>query len=321
MRKSRRIVLESLADEVVSDVLAPLRIASGRYTRADLTSPWGIRFAARDVPMFHAVDRGRCVLRVEGEPSPIALAQGDVVLLPHGHGHALTDVPERRAHLVDFEDGKRLIEAPDRPGAERARFVCAEVAVDAFASRSLLASLPPVLVIRAGVGGALASLLSALAEEAGARMPGSHEMLRRLIEVAFLQALRVWLVTSDAPSLGWIRGLRDPHLARALAVMHGAPGQSWTLARIARRAGTSRATLARRFAEIVGQTPLAYLTRLRMERAARQLADDPERSLDDVAASHGYRSVAAFSRAFKRAIGTSPGALRREARTRPASAA
>lgn len=146
--------------------------------------------------------------------------------------------------------------------------------------------------------------------ETRAANPGSTAVVNKLSELMFVEVVRQHLRSSASPGSGWLAGLRDPHVARALGLIHGSPGDSWTLARLARAAGMSRSGFAQRFGEVVGIPPMQYLTRWRMQVAAERLTEQ-HASLSEVASEVGYGSEAAFLRAFKKNVGTSPGAWRK----------
>jgi AraC-like DNA-binding protein len=298
--------------DILSPVLHTLRLSAGRYTRADLAAPWGIRFLRRDCVMFHVVDHGTCWLAVEGEAEPLQLESGDLVLLPHGHDHSITHAPGAPARVVEFDDANRF-KVNTRPGA-RARFVCGEIHLEEIVAHPLLGYLPAIVRIHGTGDPARESLqltLRSLALEAGREEPGVHSVITRLTEVLFVQALRVWIASHAATRAGWLAGLRDPAIARALARLHEAPGVPWTVAGLAHEVAMSRAVFARRFTELVGEPPIAYLTRWRMYLAATTLRDQPRASITEIAERAGYDSVAAFNRAFRKIMGTTPGRWRR----------
>jgi AraC-like DNA-binding protein len=301
--------------DILSPILHTLRLTAGRYTQADLAAPWGIRFLRRVCVMFHAVEHGSVWLAVEEHAEPLLLGSGDLVLLPHGHEHSLTDRRNGRSRVVEFSDGGRF-KFSDRPG-ERARFVCGEIHLQDMVAHPLLAHLPPILLIRSlpGQAGAesLQLTLRSLALEAARDDPGVHSVITRLTEVLFVQALRHWIAHHAPARAGWLAGLADPAIARALALIHQQPGVAWTVGDLAQGVAMSRAVFARRFTELVGEPPIAYLTRWRMHLAATALRDQPHASITEIADGAGYDSVAAFNRAFRKIVGTTPGRWRRSA--------
>jgi len=252
---------------------------------------------------------------------------GDVVLLPTNTPHELvSSVDARTDSLARFgtetprtPKGDMVIRGP---GAGT-RVLCAAYDYDHEVAHPLLSQLPPVLHIPAGMPGdegGVAATLSLLALELGARPPGSRAAVGRLIDVMLIHVMRAWLrrQAEDATG-GWLLALRDPVVARAMNAIHQRPREPWTIESLAREVSVSRATLARRFAHLVGETPPEYLTRWRMDLAAQRLRDTDD-TVAAIAAAVGYRSEYSFSRAFTRHRGLAPGRYRRDARARALAA-
>jgi len=197
-------------------------------------------------------------------------------------------------------------------------FVCAGYDYDHDVAQPLLSLLPPVLHVPADpvVGTKVAAVVALLAGELGERDAGARAAVARLIDLLLIHAVRAWSATAaEHPS--WLRALNDPVIAQALAVLHERPAEPWTLERLAAEVHLSRATLARRFAELVGEPPLTYLTRWRMDLATRRLRDTTE-PVETIARGVGYTSEYAFNRAFSRHRGEPPGRWRRNAAAAPA---
>jgi transcriptional regulator GlxA family with amidase domain len=187
-----------------------------------------------------------------------------------------------------------------------------------------MSQLPPMLYVPAGMpadDGAVAATLRLLALELGGRPPGSRAAVGRLIDVMLIHAMRAWLrMQEDDATDGWLLALRDPVVAQSMNAIHQRPREPWTIESLAREVSVSRATLARRFAHLVGETPTEYLTRWRMDLAAQRLRDTDD-TVAAIAAAVGYRSEYSFSRAFTRHRGLAPGRYRRHARARALAAA
>lgn len=180
-------------------------------------------------------------------------------------------------------------------------------------SQPLLRLLPKVLRLRPADSQEAAwveSTLRQLAAEARGRWPGHEIVVSRLTDVLFVQVLRTWLNTHQGTQGNWMAALRDPQMGKALAQMHEAPAHPWTIQELASHVGLSRSPFASRFARLVGESPMAYLTRLRMTKAA-SLLRQPGTSLIEAAAQSGYQSEAAFSKAFRRHFGMPPGQYRK----------
>ncbi|MGH8703337.1 MAG: AraC family transcriptional regulator, partial [Burkholderiales bacterium] len=203
-------------------------------------------------------------------------------------------------------------------GGAKTRFVCGFLRCDERLCRPMLEALPRILRVPLGDGPAtawLTSLLHAGTRETSAPRPGGETMLAKLSELLFVEALRRYIEMLPEQQRGWLAGLRDRFVGRTLALMHERPGHDWTVEELAGRVGVSRSSLAQRFTDFIGQAPMQYLARWRLTIAAQRLRDERV-SLARIAADSGYESEAAFNRAFKRALGTTPGAWRRGGRSR-----
>jgi AraC-like DNA-binding protein len=202
--------------------------------------------------------------------------------------------------------------------------LCAAYDYDHDVAHPLMSQLPPVLYVPAGLpgdDGAVAGTLRLLALELGGRPPGSRAAVGRLIDVMLIHVMRAWLGMQEGDDeAGWLLALRDPVVAGAMDCIHARPAEPWTMDSLAREVSVSRATLARRFSDRVGETPLGYLTRWRMDVAAQRLRDTDD-TIAAIAAVAGYQSEYAFSRAFTRHRGIAPGRYRRQARERLRDAA
>jgi len=316
-----------VALDVLADVFSALRIGGLLYAQTELHAPWGMSFERPPRGTvkagFHVVVRGACWLRPERGP-PLSLLQGDVVLLPLGWRHTLADTPTRRAtgyaetlRRQAAATGHRRGAGPDSgpgPGTpesgESTRLVCGAYELAPEGERSLLSLLPGVLHIPGDrASESLRATVSQLAAEAGGAAPGAAAATARLMDLLFIHVLRAWTGGLPEGEGGWLGALREPRIARALALIHADPRASWSLTALARSIGASRATLARRFTALVGVPPLAYVTRWRMALAGRRLRESTD-ALAQVAASVGYQSEFAFNRAFRREMGMAPGMYR-----------
>ncbi|WP_031173984.1 AraC family transcriptional regulator [Streptomyces durhamensis] len=298
--------------DVLADVLSATKIGGTVTARVHAARPWGIEFPHLASAVFHHITQGCCWLRRPGA-EPLPLTAGDLVLLPAGSGHAMASDPT--GPTVRFEDVTQAQRsgpgAPiDFPGpGPDTRIVCGGYRFDTHASHPLL-TLPPVLLLRADPSARrhdLTETLRMLAVELADPAPGSQTITDRLVDVLFVHILRQWAALRDAPDHGttWWAALRDPEVAAAISLIHEEPGRTWTVDTLAREVGVSRATLSRRFTRLVGEPPLAYLTRWRLEIAARRLRETSD-SVTRIANTVGYTSEFAFSRAFTRHRGTPP---------------
>jgi AraC-like DNA-binding protein len=266
---------------------------------------------------FHAVTSGTAWLRVGGA-DPTQLLPGDLLLFPTGIAHRLSSEPDGACRPFD----RRLKEESMTPAGEltlgdaaavTTTFICAGYDYDLEVAEPLLRLLPPIMHVRATPDRdpGVSAIVQLLANEVGSRTPGARAAIARLIDLLLIGAIRTWSKTDATAS--WLSALRDPLLATVLSLIHVRPSEPWTLALLAREAHVSRATLARRFAEGVGEPPLAYLARWRMHVAAQRLkyTTDP---VGAIARDVGYSSEYAFNRAFARHRGQPPGRYRRNTR-------
>lgn len=314
--------------DALSEVLRVVRLSSAIFFNARFTAPWCFSSpAAADVMqtlhpgaerlvVFHLLTEGQCHVQIEGSP-PQVLNAGDVIIFPHGDAHLMasalgvapagpTDLQailKRRPHLLKYGGG-----------GEATRFVCGYLVCDPRLCRSILNALPPMLIVSLRTDGEKdwleQSIHYAVAEAASPR-PGGEGVLAKLSEVLFVETLRRHIAQLPAEQTGWLAGLRDRLVGKALALMHERPQEAWTLEGLAREAGTSRSVLAERFSHFVGQAPMSYLTHWRMALAANLLRHSAM-GMDQIAAEVGYSTDTAFSRAFRREFGMPPASWRRQ---------
>jgi AraC-like DNA-binding protein len=303
----------------LADVLDLSRVRGALMANVRAQAPWGLELPHSTGASFHAVTAGTAWLRVAND-EPTQLMPGDLLLLPSGTTHRLSS--EAHGQCLQFD--RRMKEARMTPGGDltvggsgaRTTFVCAAYEYDIVVAQPLMRSLPEVMHVPADpvAGRDVTVLVELLAREVGERNAGARSATARLIDLLLIAAIRRWVETlesHDGPS--WLTALRDPLIGQVLAMLHERPGQRWTLDLLAREMHVSRATLARRFGETVGEPPLAYLARWRMHLAAQRLKNS-EDTIDTIAREVGYTSEFAFNRAFARHRGQPPGRYRRLSR-------
>ena len=299
----------------LGEALHFLRMSGTSYCTSELTAPWGLRLPqVEDGLTFHVLTSGRCWLEVPGSRRR-QLGPGDLALVPHGEGHRLLSKPGVRAPLIDHLPHERV---SDRykilrhgGGGASTHLVCGSVRFDHPAAHRLIQALPKVIHLEAAGMEWLDGTLRMMAAEAREPRPGGETVITRLADIVVIQAIRSWIATDDAARTGWLGALRDPRIGRAIALVHQHPERDWTLAALARSVGMSRSAFAARFTEKVGEPAMHYVARWRMHVAVDWLKEDGA-AVGELAGRLGYRSEAAFSRAFKRFIGAPPGAVRRE---------
>jgi AraC-like DNA-binding protein len=300
----------------LGEALHLLRMDGSFYSRAELTGPWGMTLT----PMpgflwFHVVTVGRARLEVDGA-EPRWLEPGDVTLVPHGRGHVLRSAAGVAApDILDLElrkltDRYELIRHGG--GGEPTVLVCGAVRFDHPAARSRSGALTETIHIPASDEPRAMWMQSAfrlMAIEAREFRPGGEAVITRLADILVIQAIRAWIETAPDARTGWLGALQDPLVGRALAMIHREPARSWTVASLASELAMSRSAFAARFTELVGEPAMHYVTRWRMHIALAALETEGA-TVAQLADRLGYRSEAAFARAFKRVMGIPPGATR-----------
>ena len=322
----------------LDEVLAAVRLTGALYFVVDASSPYCIDVPharayrgiilpeAQHVFSYHVILEGEGIASAGGA-APERYGPGDVILFPQGDGSVMgttLDTPPEfsREEAIDFF---RALAAGALPftieegggGAPQTRVICGFLGCDARPFNPVLAGLPAMLRLpgaadpgAGGRDGALARLIALTMEEAESGDAGGASVRLRLSELMFMEVLRRWAETPGAAPQGWLAGLRDGAVGRALAALHAEPARRWTLDALAADAALSRSALARRFADRVGVPPLRYLALWRMQLAARMLTEEAT-PVGEIGRRVGYEAEAAFSRGFKRIVGMSPEAWRR----------
>ncbi len=312
--------------DVFSDVLRVIRLSGGVFLEANFTAPWCISGkvssddckpflqAPRHVIASHFVAQGSMRLQPEGGDA-IDVAAGEIVLLPHNNAHTFgselnpAPVPAREIIQPPLDGG--LARIVYGGGGAATQLLCGYLGCDTPFS-PLLSALPAVLKlnIRSTPSGSwIESSFRFAASEIAAGRLGSTTVIAKLSELVFVEAVRQFVAGLPAERRGWLAAVSDPHIGRALAVLHARPTEEWTAESLAIEVGMSRSVFAERFSSLVGQPPMQYFTMWRMHRAAQSLREG-HGSVAQIGAAVGYDSESAFSRAFKRQFGVSPGGWR-----------
>jgi len=309
----------------ITDIFRTMHVTAFGQHRLEATAPWGLtgggqtedkvtapgkKISPTDLAHFAMVSRGNCWLSVEGIPEPIPLTGGDCILLARGTSIILRDSPRTRPKRSFSE-----VAARDRSnvahyggGGAPTTIVCGSLSFDRASLKPITQLLPSFILIKADQAHtpALHTTMQALASEMAEQAPGSEVVATRLAEVLFIQALRAHIASeAEWRNQGWLRAIFDPQIGTALSAIHDRANTPWTVESLAEAAAMSRSAFAARFKELLGQTPLEYVTEWRM-RKAMQLLEERDRKLIDIARSVGYESDAAFSKAFRRVVGASP---------------
>lgn len=303
--------------DILGDLLGSLRLTTLVYGRMELGAPWGLRFPnLSNAASLCVIVRGGAQLTVDRSEQSTMLSAGDVALLPNGGAHVLRDGKGGPLHELGSEQCRRSTgTAPVRLGGKGAQttLLAGAFRFGSTPRSPLLETLPPVIHIAASAASAspwLSSTVQLLIAESASRSPGGTVVVSRLVDILLVQALRTFIMTTNCQESG-LRALGDPPIGRALQLIHERPSESWTVEGLARAVGLSRSAFAARFSRLVGEAPLEYVSRWRMTKAA-ELLRESGLSMRAVAERAGYRSEAAFSRAFKRHEGTAPATYRRQ---------
>ncbi len=317
--------------DALSDVLHTVRLTGAAFFDVTVRAPWVLEAppsslcaphvmpGVKHVIEYHVVTAGRCWAGLTDQP-PIRLQAGDILIFPQGDAHVFSSEPGRQRgdpmlELYQQPEGTQL-PVPIRAGSgdgEEARIVCGFLGFKETLRHPLMHALPRVLHAPASArapGDWLDGFIHRVVAECESRRPGSEDILARMSELMFVEVVRQHIATLLPTAHGWLAGLRDRHVGRALNLMHERPAGFWTLERLAEEVGVSRSSLAERFSCYVGFPPMQYLASWRMQLAAGLLSNGSA-TIAEIAQKVGYDSEAAFSRAFKRTMGISPAMWRK----------
>lgn len=324
--------------DALSEAMRSVRLTSALFFNGEFSSPWRFVTPAQDkvaaivspdsehLVLFHLVTDGEATARTAGHDA-IALTAGDIVVFPHGDAHELWNgrtsklFPGARL-LPKLTKGELAAEKWGGNGAVT-RIICGYLGCERHAEGSFLSGLPPIFKVNVRGSPAGAWVESAIRNGVGeveSQRAGRLAVLAKLAETLFVETLCRYMDELPPERTGWLATARDPKVGQALALLHREPARAWTLPDLARASGTSRTVLADRFVQLMGESPLAYLARWRLQLAARRLLTT-DRKVLQVAYDVGYESEAAFNRAFRRVFGMPPARYRRERKPQTAATA
>ncbi|MBK9306449.1 MAG: AraC family transcriptional regulator [Nitrospira sp.] len=319
--------------DVLSEVLKAVRLDGGVFFNGEFSAPWCSREpdsgtmasyfppGPKHVFIFHLVTEGQCYCRDEEGGRAVPLEAGDIVILPHGNAHLMGNGPpvtpiDNAPHLKQlFTEGGILTQSGG--GGETTKLVCGYLTCDPQLSQVFLDGLPPIVKVHirdSPSGKWLEDTFRFSVDHTEASAPGSTAVIAKLSELLFVEALRRYTAQLPESQTGWLAGVRDPKVGKALALLHKQPSHSWTIASLAEAVGLSRSVLADRFRHYLSDTPMGYLTRWRLQLAAQVLAST-SKSVAEVAGEVGYESEPSFNRAFKREFGVPPARFRTQTRS------
>lgn len=302
---------KSVDTDVLTSVLSTLRIRGKVFCVNEFSAPWALELPAAGFAHFHVIERGGALLQLKDKKASVPLASGDLVIVPHGQGHTLSDSASTRPVLLEklLKKGKsnrNLLQYGG--GGTETHVICGSFQFEHAATNPLLSMLPPLLHLPAysgRIGEWLELTLRLLVQEARTQQQGSSMVIARLTEIIFVQAVRAWMASQPNNQGKWIGALRHPQIGAALGHLHRDPSRHWTVATLADAVGMSRSPFAAKFTALVGEPPLSYLTNWRLHLAATLLGEE-DITVNELAEKVGYESAASFSKAFRRRFGKSP---------------
>ena len=301
--------------DVLTDVLNTLELKGWISARRELTPPWRYTLAASQDMIFHLLSSGGGYLSLEGDPTPLRVEDGAVLLFPFGHAHSIGDEltsPLTHVLHVDYSAQREYQGWSSVSDASKMVVLCGAFHVEHPGAFPLLPSLPKVIHIPAEQGRTVqgfTEIVQLIAREAATPRLGAEVMLRRLTELLFIHIIRVWVEQQAPSSQGWVAALRDQPISTALGLIHHSPEHGWKVEELAEAVALSRPVFSARFTRLVGEPPITYLTHWRMHKATRLLKDNVE--VEKIAELLGYESEVAFRKAFKREVGMPPAQYRK----------
>jgi AraC-like DNA-binding protein len=322
--------------DAFSEILSGVRLNGALFFSAEFTAPWGFstppaRAAASEFPqgtehlvLYHFVIDGGAVVQLIDGPY-VELTAGDVVIFPHAHQHHMSNSRSSNPPFPNYGISAKIKSRDLSPlraggGGATSRFVCGYMTCDAHLCRPILNGLPSVFKVNIRTdrsGQWLENSIMHLLEEIVSGHVGTEAMLAKLSEALFIDTLRRYVAGLPEQQMGWLAGTRDPIVNKSLGLLHTRIAEPWTIAMLADEVGISRSALIERFTRYLAEPPMTYLTRWRLQLAARSL-EKTSRGVAEIAADVGYESEAAFNRAFKREFGRPPGRYRTDHRSLPA---
>ena len=315
--------------DALSEALNTVHMISAIFFNAEFTAPWGVAepnaqafarvlapAAERLIP-YHLITEGNAFAQIEGTPR-LPLTAGDIVIVPYGDPHILSNgspaaLIDGSAWLDDYLSDD-LSASRCGGGGATTRFVCGFFGCERQADRLFLSGLPPLLKINIrgdASGNWLENSIRHLVFETASGRPGGTVLLCKMAEALFIETLRLYMEALPSGHIGWLAGARDPVVSRVLFLLHRKPWHKWSVAELASEVGASRSAISERFAHFLGESPMTYLSRWRLQFAARVLQMN-RKTILQVASEVGYESEAAFNRAFKREFGLPPAQFRKK---------
>ncbi|MEP1093460.1 MAG: AraC family transcriptional regulator [Cyclobacteriaceae bacterium] len=292
--------------DALSDVLEKIKLSSAVYFQSDFSSPWGMDVPTGPFAQFHIVTDGKCLLKTQKDM--VELSAGDLVVFPRGTEHWLADsISSEKVSgmkvVQSITSGNSLFQGEDVSTS----LVCGHFEFDRMVKHTLIDSLPELVYITESEIQEkewLRSIVNLVIEESAMNRQGNEVVIKKLGEILFIHALRAYIEQNKIET-GFLAALKDERISSSLKLIHTSPGENWTLESLARNVGMSRTSLSNRFRDLVGETPMNYLTNWRILNA-KELLKESDLSVREVAHKIGYRSEAAFNRVFKNRVEITP---------------
>jgi AraC-like DNA-binding protein len=324
--------------EALSEVLNAVKLDGAMFFNAEFSAPWCARSVngcdvtsylspkSQHVIIFHLLTEGSGYARLEEtDERPIALEAGDILIVPHGDGHLLGNgehvTPVDRSEVIKQVLARGLKVTRMGGGGDVTKFICGYMSCEPQLGRVFLAGLPSILKVRIrdeisgqASGQWLEQSIRHTVDTLDASKPGAKAVLAKLSEALFVETLRRYIAQLPQEQTGWLAGVRDPEVGQALALLHRKPAHPWTIASLSKEVGISRSVLAERWRRYIPETPMAYLTRWRLQLGAQMLTSTNS-SVAQIANEVGYESEASFNRAFKREFSLPPAKFRFESKS------
>ena len=298
--------------DALSSILEVVKLKSAVYFKSDFSSPWGMEVSKGPYAQFHMIVKGKCTLNIKGEKT-VELYAGDIVIFPFGKEHWLADSPNSTRI-----NGQKIVESiwnnnPIFKGDHFAtKMICGHFEFDRSIEHLFMKSLPQFIHISdmdRKEFSWLENISNLLIQESGSNQLGNAITVNRLAEVLFIHSIRAYILQNN-DTIGLFAALKNSKLSNVLSQIHNAPEFHWNLENLAKEAGMSRTLFANKFKEIVGETPLHYITNWRILKA-KQFLKESSVSISEVAEKVGYSSEAAFNRVFKKKVRKTPAVYRR----------
>lgn len=306
-----------MSESVIGQLLSKMTMESLFYTKSTLRQPWAVSLPVMNqCMMFHLVIDGHAEIKVNSDR--VVLHKGDFVLLPLGQGHTLFDgsatSPTKLSDLPIKIVSERYETLEFGGHGEVSTLICGAMTFNHPLTLRLLGVLPSILHIPQDKGACshiIATLSELISDEIQSASPGASGVIAKLADILVITAIRSFLETQPEQANTWFGALNDPRTTKAIELVHGSPSTHWTLEQLAHEVGMSRTSFAVQFKQLVGNSPMEYLTEWRMSLAYTALLNTHDTILA-IALDYGYQSESSFSRAFKKVIGCNPRDVRKE---------